>query len=529
MKDIIELLDLPDEMILNIMNKVKPQALLLCSIINIGNHRLEQLALDKYHSIDLTFDYEYYPHGLLLKRFYIDVFPRIYNNIQSLTIHTKHLFPIHTALDAIPDTLLPNLRHLKILINRRHPHIGTPFTIAFYYDQRSYNFPLYATVPQFVSMRDKLIDALLLWIRSAPLMSSINSFEFDHYAPLIVPVNNENLFFAQSSYLTDVSITLKELPDCVRLLNQLGSQLYSFTVNIIDACVGNVDITSEIESICCCNLKKFKMTIYRNMLAYEKYLLPLLQHLSSVKYLTLLLAIYITKSNRFVDGFHLERNIVSHMPHLCQFDFHIRSVLKNFSYIELDIVRQSFVKQKSMDYTIEYFNNRYGQCHIYSLPFIGDRLDFISNRFPLFDNKNTFINITMLLLFDDVKPFENVFFERITLSLPHLRTLEIFNQLEQEEKAKIRTTNYIEFSHLSTLILHCIHMDYGEQLLCRTHLPHLVELVIRNNVLLTIIDQDNQQARNNCLNVERLFIVEPWIEPTSVHLKFFPKLYMKNF
>ncbi|CAF4430877.1 unnamed protein product [Rotaria sp. Silwood2] len=377
-------------------------------------------------------------------------------------------------------------------------------------------------------MTDGFIDAFLVWIRSAPLMSSVNSFEFDHYAPLIVPVNNENLFFAQSSYLTDVSITLKELPDCVRLLNQLGSQLYSFTVSIVDVCVGNIDITSEIESIYCCNLKKLKMTIYRNMLAYEKYLIPLLQHLSSVKYLTLLLAIYITESNRFVDGFHLERNIVSYMPHLCQFDFHIRSVLKKSPYIELDTIRQSFVKRKSVDCTIEYFNNRYGQCHIYSLPFIGNRLDFISNRFPLFDNKNTFINVTMLLLFDDVKPFENVFFEHITLALPHLRTLEIFNELEQEEKAKIRTTNYIEFSHLSTLIFHYIHMDYGEQLFCRAHLPHLVELVIRNDVLLTIIDQDNQQARNNCLNVETLFIVEPWIEPTSVHFKFFPKLYMKN-
>jgi len=98
-------------------------------------------------------------------------------------------------------------------------------------------------------MADEFIDALLGWIRSAPLMSSINSFEFDHYTPLIVPVNNENLFFAQSSYLTDVSITLKELPDCVRLLNQLGSQLYSFTVRIVNVCVGNIDITSEIESV----------------------------------------------------------------------------------------------------------------------------------------------------------------------------------------------------------------------------------------------------------------------------------------
>jgi hypothetical protein len=105
----------------------------------------------------------------------------------------------------------------------------------------------------------------------------------------------------------------------------------------------------------------------------------------------------------------------------------------------------------------------------------------------------------MLFLFDDVKSFENVFVDRVTQVLPRLRTIEISNQLEQQEKT---ITNPIEFSHLSILILHKI---------------HIVELVIRNDVLLTIIDQDNQQARKNCSNVETLGVVESWIEPTSVH------------
>jgi hypothetical protein len=264
------------------------------------------------------------------------------------------------------------------------------------------------------------------------------------------------------------------------------------------------------------------MTIYRNILNYEEGILPLLQHLSSVEHLTLLLAIDVFGSDRFIDGFHLERNIISYMPNLRQFDFHIRSKLRNVSYIEVDTIRQSFTGQQSVDCTLDYFNNQCSQCQIYSLPFIGNRLDFISNRFPLFDIKNTFINVTMLLLFDDVKPFENAFFERLTRALPRLQTLEISNQLEQEEKTKT-TTNPIEFSHLSTLILREIHMDYGEQLLCGARLPHLVELVICNDVLLTIIDQDNQQARDNCSNVETLFFVEPEIELTSIHLKFFPK------
>jgi hypothetical protein len=132
----------------------------------------------------------------------------------------------------------------------------------------------------------------------------------------------------------------------------------------------------------------------------------------------------VTESDEFIDGFHLQRNIVSYIPHLCQ-------------------------------------------CQIYSLPFIGNRLDFISNQFPLFDIKSKFVNVTRLLLFDDVKSFENVFVDCVTQVLPRLRTLEISNQLEQQEKT---ITNPIEFSHLSKLILHKIHIDYGEQLLCRAHI-----------------------------------------------------------
>ena len=99
------------------------------------------------------------------------------------------------------------------------------------------------------------------------------------------------------------------------------------------------------------------------------------------------------------------------MPHLCQFNFHIRSILENASHVELDTIRQSFfLQQQSVDCAVDYFNNNYGQCQIYSLPFNGTRLDFISNRFPLFDIANTFSMVTILLLYDDIKSFESVFF-----------------------------------------------------------------------------------------------------------------------
>ncbi|CAF4842810.1 unnamed protein product, partial [Rotaria sp. Silwood1] len=328
-EDNVHLLDLPDELILIIMHKIKPRLILLSSIITVGNNRLEQLALDKCNPVDLTFHYVKSPYKTHIERFYSDVMSDIINNIHY-------------------NRTLPNLKHLKIMIGRQHDETDTPYT-------------------------------------------------FD---------------------------------------------------------------TSEC-------------------------IVPLLQRLANVEYLTLLLAINGTTNglNNFVNGFDLKKDIVSYMPHLHQFIFSIRSILENPIHIEIHTIRHNFLKyqQESVDCTVDYFNNNHGQCQIYSLPFVGNHLDLISNQFPLVD---------------DVKPFESLFFARLTRALPHLKTLELFNELEQQDK----TTNNIEFTHLSTLIPFDIHMDYAEQFLHRSHLPCLIELAINKYILLTIIAQDQQQARDNCSN-----------------------------
>ncbi len=74
--------------------------------------------------------------------------------------------------------------------------------------------------------------------------------------------------------------------------------------------------------------------------------ISILRRLSNVECLTLILAIGVngTISNHFIDGFILEKNIVSYMPRLSQFNFHIRSILKNASHITIEQIRQSFPK-----------------------------------------------------------------------------------------------------------------------------------------------------------------------------------------
>ncbi|CAF1371745.1 unnamed protein product [Rotaria sordida] len=372
-------------------------------------------------------------------------------------------------------------------------------------------------------------------------MRSIVSIEVDDGYMLSNIFNDHKVFFPQSNQLTHIRITLCYFEDCVGLLEQLGTQLYLFNVSIvyvncIEKClvhkipsVTNISL-SEISFniiiwILCPNLKHLTITIYRNFVLYKECLVPLLQRFSNVEYLTLLLAIDKTGSipNHFIDGYDLENDIISYMPHLYQFHFHIRSILENASDVEIDTIYQSFMKQQYqfVGCTVDYFNNNYGQCQIYSLPFIGTRLDFISNRFPLFDINNTFSMITILLLFDDITPFESVFFERLAQALPYLRTFEVFNNLEQQEKI-IVSTNNLKFTHLTTLILFDIHINYAEQLLCRTYLPCLNELAINKDILLAIIAQDQHQTRDNFSRVERLQTSKPLYDSLNVIRNYFP-------
>ncbi|CAF2020367.1 unnamed protein product [Rotaria magnacalcarata] len=130
--------------------------------------------------------------------------------------------------------------------------------------------------------------------------------------------------------------------------------------------------------------------------------------------------------------------------------------------------------------------------------------------------------VTMLLLFDNVKPFEKLFFARIDRDLPYLKTFELFNELKQQERTTV-TINNIEFARLSTLILFDIHMDYAEQFLTRSHLSCLIELPINKDPLLTIIAQNQQQARDNCSKVENLQTSETYCDSVDVVRNFFPR------
>jgi hypothetical protein len=80
-------------------------------------------------------------------------------------------------------------------------------------------------------------------------MRSIVSFELDEDCVLPKLVSDDDLFLSQSPHLTHIRVTLNDFDNCIRLLNQLGSQLHSFAVNITYTVIRERDTTSRMASV----------------------------------------------------------------------------------------------------------------------------------------------------------------------------------------------------------------------------------------------------------------------------------------
>jgi hypothetical protein len=90
---------------------------------------------------------------------------------------------------------------------------------------------LFSVLPQLFSIEKidsrRRIPAFLC----SRFMRSVISFELDEDCILPTIVNDEDLFFSQSSHLTHIRILLCYFNDCIHLLNQLGAQLHLFDVS----------------------------------------------------------------------------------------------------------------------------------------------------------------------------------------------------------------------------------------------------------------------------------------------------------
>jgi hypothetical protein len=236
--------------------------------------------------------------------------------------------------------------------------------------------------------------------------------------------------------------------------------------------------------------------------------------------------------SRFIDGNHINNEIVSHMPQLNTFKFHIVTVGRtvDMEYEQsCDDIKYTFInwKRSEVKCYVDYFSNNIGKCHIYTCPYNFSYIDGVSNSF----RGALFKNVTKMKLYDK-RPFEYDFFEWISKACLYLRHLIIVNSTPQQHRCSNDATSRqhilptIHYSHLICLILILGHIDYVDQFLHdeKTCIPNLGKLKIKYEHLVTVTNNfTNGKTRINCAKVKRLYVDESIVYPENFY-HYFPLL-----
>lgn len=277
-------------------------------------------------------------------------------------------------------------------------------------------------------------------------------------------------------------------------------------------------------------MKCFSLTYYR-LKAYDTQVIPLLRRMSHLEELTL----YLSFRNRsvFVDGTQLYNEILIHMPELRTFTFYIRteiSIVNSVQQLSTNDIQETFNKRQYQQVAcVVNYEFTIGICHVFSLPFSFDRLEYLGNKFP-----NIIFNHVTLLKLDDSVAFKHEFFVRIARSFPLLKELHILNGTSQfffwdDEQIYFRyhiSYSIVEFPHLTSLHMKFAGRDYVEQFLnnTKTNLPRLTKLEINYYDLANVTDNFTRDAtRINCAKVKYLILDNIMVHSRDFHL-YFPSL-----
>lgn len=257
----------------------------------------------------------------------------------------------------------------------------------------------------------------------------------------------------------------------------------------------------------CCSLISYNPTN-----KYDSQVIPLLRRMIYLEQLTL----YLTIDHRstFVDGIHLNNEILDHMPQLQTFNFNIITNTNVNTFVNNQLyedIRCTFLNRKfqQVDFYLDQYPNGTARSHIYSLPYKMDVMRAISNMFP----GGLFTNVRVIVLSDLFCPFEHDIYDRIARSFPFLTDLTVFNykprnyRISHEAKNNNQMSPIIVFTHLIRLTICWGNIDIAEKLLVDTNtlLPRLIDLTIPYLYITEVTENFTREAtRRNCANIKRL-------------------------
>ncbi|CAF4786337.1 unnamed protein product, partial [Rotaria sp. Silwood2] len=474
----MNILDLPDEMLLAILNKMN-MVDVLYSLVDV-NQRFDRLVLDSLYVCHLNFTNKSLLNRnsaiakQVLDRICEKIFPRIYHKINKLTVQSLSMerilrtmnYPQLHSLSLVNFKQKILLQHLTgdtilcRLLNNQITHLNVEINDDITRDLSNENesnmFEL------ILSLGECLIDLTFSqWFPN-------RDFE--------IPTLNITSTSCVSSILTKLNIEVNTFDDCLYLLDGHFQCLSTLIINIFEIfdSSANIDNTKKLRKLKCFSLTSECYTQF-----YDNGVVSLLRRMSNLEELTLFLSVERIEST-YIDGIQLYDEILIFMPQLNKFTFSINTLVVN-RYVTIDLpsnddIQHSFSKRRYQQvgsYVDDKLTNNERRCHVYSLPYQFDSFLHLNSCFQggMFDKVRS-------LAMTDQHPFEHELFKKISRDFPYLQKLVVLNSTPQKNKQ--RTSSLITFVHLIKLDLHLAHIDYVEQFLLErnTRLPHLRNLVI---------------------------------------------------
>ncbi|UJR29275.1 hypothetical protein I4U23_010489 [Adineta vaga] len=232
------------------------------------------------------------------------------------------------------------------------------------------------------------------------------------------------------------------------------------------------------------------------------------------------LTLYLPIKNRsvFIDGVHIQNEILAHMPKLQSFTFYISTYneTNDLTHISDEDIQRTFtnIRQDHAVCLVNKINITETVCHIFTVPFLFDQLEDIGHIFP-----NIIFSRVEYLLVHDIIPSNEQFFLRVARAFPLLKNFRIlnsgskspdnFNMLSCDNN---QLYEIAEYPHLMSLDLLCANIDYVEQFLNekKTYIPYLSKLTVIYNELRTVTeDFTREETRHNCVNIKELIMFIP--------------------
>ncbi|CAF1476532.1 unnamed protein product [Rotaria sordida] len=450
----------------------------------------------------------------IFDRFCIDILPKIHHNVKHLIIESMFMGRILLAGN------YPNLTSLRLF------NFGQHIALNYFTDESIFQHIFKYQITELIlennnnnnncnRIEERILSkeytenvyvAILTLFKNLKYLSIVGSSMINHPSLSICHLPSTTFI---SLILTKLCINVTSLDDCLYLLDGRLKQLTTFIVQIdyIDNNSSTIHNTNDLS-----NLKYFSLTCYDLTNEYDNRVIPLLRRMIYLEILTL----YVRLEDRstFVDGTHLHKEILMQMSQLHTFKFYISTQIQIDNSVhrlsDYDI-QQTFTKigYHQISCTVNYYCAFKAICHVFSLPFIFDRLEMITNRFPTI----IFHHVTYLKVFDAI-PFKYEFFIRISKAFPLLKHLTIVNLMspllnfDGYEADYIQSYSVIEFSYLITLNMIILDEYYIEQFLLdtKTDVPRLTELKLHYNSLKNVTENFTRDAtRHNCANIKQLF------------------------